>query len=358
MKELYTETSQYRNWNYTKEKLQETRKINHKLAVKRVKKKIMEESILQKQMSESSSPAYSEQGERVNSPRVNSPKLNPSEIEYLTVEDELALCKYYQTQIRAMINQFSVEIRDNKFTDKVWATAVTFVKRFYLRNTVMNYHPKEIIVTCLFLAAKSEHSFVSIDEFVKVSKVPKNRIFELELVVSGSLRYEYTVHHPFIAAFGYYLDMQNVIKDTNKIKSIYEKSISFIKASILTDAMFIYQPSQIALTALRMAAKQDKFDLSNYLLYKFTSDSHKKVESLYKVLDDIEGTIKNQEQTTFEQAKLIDKRLLRCKNPEKNPNSAISRKRRLDKEANVEAERKKKKKHEDEYQKEISSVFN
>ncbi|CAG8480554.1 10616_t:CDS:2 [Diversispora eburnea] len=304
MKELYTETSQYRNWNYTKEKLQETRKINHKLAVKRVKKKIMEESILQKQMSESSSPAYSEQGERVNSPRVNSPNLNPSEIEYLTVEDELAL------------------------------------------------------FTCLFLAAKSEHSFVSIDEFVKVSKVLKTRIFELELVVSGSLRYEYTVHHPFISAFGYYLDMQNVIKDTNKIKSIYEKSIGFIKASILTDAMFIYQPSQIALAALRMAAKQDKFDLSNYLRYKFKSDSPKKVESLYKILDDIDGTIKNQEQTTFEQAKLIDKRLLRCKNPEKNPNSAISRKRRLDKEASVEAERRKKKKHEDEYQKETSSVFN
>lgn len=45
MKQLYTETSQYRNWHFTKEKLQETRNINHDLAVSRVKKKILEESV-------------------------------------------------------------------------------------------------------------------------------------------------------------------------------------------------------------------------------------------------------------------------------------------------------------------------
>ncbi|CAG8720939.1 8940_t:CDS:2, partial [Acaulospora morrowiae] len=127
MKELYTETSQYRNWNFTKDKLRETREINHKLAVERVKKKILEESILQKQLSENSSPSHREQTERANSPK--------SEVECLTLEDELALCKYYETQIRAMIAQFSNDIRENKFTDKVWATAVIFVKRFYLRNT-------------------------------------------------------------------------------------------------------------------------------------------------------------------------------------------------------------------------------
>ncbi|CAG8495741.1 26_t:CDS:2, partial [Acaulospora morrowiae] len=212
-------------------------------------------------------------------------------------------------------------------------------------------------VTCLFLAAKCEHAFVSIEEFVKVSRVPKNRIFELELIVSRSLRYEYTIHHPFIPAFGYYLDLQNVVKDVGKIKSIYEKSISFIKTSILTDVMFLYQPSQISLAALRMAAKQDKFDLNNYLRSKFKSDPPEKVESLYKILDEIEDTIKNHELTSFEQAKLIDARLLRCKNPEKNPNSAISRKRLLEKEESEDAERRKKKKYAEEYQKDVSSVF-
>ncbi|CAG8681488.1 14190_t:CDS:2, partial [Acaulospora colombiana] len=107
MKELYTETSQYRNWNFTREKLRETREINHKLAVERVKKKIVEES----QLSDTS-PSHREQSERVNSPK--------PEVECLTLEDELALCKFYENQILAMINQFANEIRDTKFTDKVW----------------------------------------------------------------------------------------------------------------------------------------------------------------------------------------------------------------------------------------------
>jgi hypothetical protein len=72
---------------------------------------------LQKQISAKSTPTRGEQPERVNSPRIN-----PSEIEYLKMEDELALCNYYQTQI-SLVNmansKFPEEIRKNKFTDKV-----------------------------------------------------------------------------------------------------------------------------------------------------------------------------------------------------------------------------------------------
>lgn len=45
MKELFTETSQYRNWFYSKEKLQETREKNHVSAVERVKQRVLEEAV-------------------------------------------------------------------------------------------------------------------------------------------------------------------------------------------------------------------------------------------------------------------------------------------------------------------------
>ncbi|RIB26800.1 cyclin-like protein [Gigaspora rosea] len=354
MKELYTETSQYRNWRFSKAKLLETREKNHTLAIERVKKKVLEESLLQKQILETLSPAYSEQTENVGSPRVN-----PSEIEYLTLEDELALCNFYETRIPPMANCFPKEVIENKLTDKVKATAITFVKRFYLRNTVMDYHPKEIIVTCLFLAAKVEHSFVAIEEFTKVVKLPKETIFELEVVVSKSLRYEYTVHHPYLASFGLFLDMQvNFIKDNSKIKFLYEKSLELINKSLYTDCMFIYQPSQISLATLRIAARQDNFDLEKtYLRFKFKSDPKEKVIELYKILDEIESIINSHVNTTVEQAKSIDARLHKCKNPEKNPNSAISKKRRREKEEQEEIDRRKKKKLDDEYQKDISKIF-
>ncbi|CAG8709718.1 16148_t:CDS:2, partial [Cetraspora pellucida] len=318
-------------------KLQETRENNHTLAVERVRKKVLEESILQKQTLDASS-AHSEQTESIDSPR-----LIPVEIDYLTLEDELALCNFYETRIPPMANYFPKEVIENKFTDKVKATAITFAKRFYLRNTVMDYHPKEIMYVMCDLALKAtfvvEHSFVAIEEFTKVVKLPKETIFELELVVSRSLRYEYAVHHPYLALFGLFLDMQ----DIPNIKLLYEKSLELVNKSLFTDCMFIYQPSQIALATLRMVAKQDNYDLEKiYLQFKFKSDPKEKVIELYKILDEIEDTINSHVNVNVEQAKEIDSRLHN------------SKKRRREKEELEEIDRRKKKKLDDEYQKDIS----
>lgn len=144
MKELFTETSQYRNWFYSKEKLQEIREKNHASAVERVKQRVLEEAVseniftkyfysnihfvfsqeLQKLISAKSTPTRGEQPERVNSPR-----LNPAEIEYLKMEDELALCNYYQTQIPLVVSKFPEEIQKNKFTDKVKVIIIYLLRK-------------------------------------------------------------------------------------------------------------------------------------------------------------------------------------------------------------------------------------
>ncbi|GBB87830.1 hypothetical protein RclHR1_14310007 [Rhizophagus clarus] len=349
MKELFTETSQYRNWFYSKEKLQEIREKNHASAVERVKQRMLEEAELQKSI-----PTRGEQPERINSPR-----LNPAEIEYLKMEDELALCNYYQTQIPLVVSKFPEEIQKNKFTDKVKASAITYVKRFYLRNTMMDYHPRDIIITCLFLAAKTEFSFVPIEDFIKFlpTKATKEVFFDLELIVARSLRYEFTIHHPYLSAYGLFLDMQTVLKDAKTIQVIYEKSKEFIHKSLFTDTMFLYQPSQIALATVRIAAKELNFNLNSYFSIKFNSEPKEKLDSLYKKLDEIENIIKEYEPTPLNKAKEIDARLHKCKNPEKNPNSAISRKRKLEREGLEDADNHKKKKIEDEYQKSLEEVF-
>jgi hypothetical protein len=56
---------------------------------------------------------------------------------------------------------------------------------------------------------------------------------------------------------------------------------------------------------------------------KFSSESKGKLDNLYKTLDEIEKIIKEYEPTPLNKAKEIDARLHKCKNPEKNPNSAM-----------------------------------
>lgn len=56
--------------------------------------------------------------------------------------------------------------------------------------------------------------------------------------------------------------MKTALKDAKKIQAIYEKSKEYIHKSLFTDTMFLYQPSQIALATVRIAAKELNFDLN------------------------------------------------------------------------------------------------
>lgn len=62
----------------------------------------------------------------------------PTQIQYLTVQDELSLVTYYLSGISQIC-------RGLKYPEMVEATAVTYLKRFYLRNTCMDYHPKNVM---------------------------------------------------------------------------------------------------------------------------------------------------------------------------------------------------------------------
>lgn len=108
----------------------------------------------------------------------------------------------------------------------VEATAMTYLKRFYLRNTCMDYHPKNIMyanislprcladrfhffrLTSVFLATKTENHPISIDTFASKTKSKPEDILSLEFLVSQSLRFEYKVHHAHLAGYGLSLDLE------------------------------------------------------------------------------------------------------------------------------------------------------
>jgi cyclin H len=72
--------------------------------------------------------------------RSASPLVAPAaaEIQYLTIIDEHSLVTYYLSQFGALCKHF-------QFPEMVQASAMTYLKRFYLRNTCMDYHPKSVM---------------------------------------------------------------------------------------------------------------------------------------------------------------------------------------------------------------------
>ena len=74
-------------------------------------------------------------------------------------------------------------------------------QRFYLENSVMDYHPRDVMLTALYLACKVEEFNVSIAQFVGNLKGDRNKAADLvlsyELMVVEKLHFQLTVHNPY-----------------------------------------------------------------------------------------------------------------------------------------------------------------
>ncbi|KAK4054194.1 hypothetical protein OIV83_001220 [Microbotryomycetes sp. JL201] len=354
---LFELSSQFRHWRYSKEELAAVRDEVIEQAVQRVKDNIERERA-------QLHPATNGGDEQVPAEAVPPP---PDEIEYLTVDDEVELVKYYLTQVSSLCGAF-------RFSENVQATAMTYLKRFYLRNTCMDYHPKNVMLTCVFLATKTENCPCSIDSFASKVKTPTEDILSLEFLVSQSLRFEYKVHHAHLAAGGLLLDMQTASIPLETLEQAYTQSRAYIRASRLTDLEFIYTPAQIALASFRLT---DPKAVESWLGFKQTrrkryvisqiepkskmptSGKSGKAGAGTAVQDDSTADENGVKQTELDTEKLIDvlaligdvileakenpvdkvkvtdidKRLRWARNPDKNPNSLMYKKRQAQEQA-------------------------
>lgn len=119
-------------------------------------------------------------------------------------------------------------------------------------------------MTCLFLATKTENVAISIDHFA--SRIPNctpDDVLSLEFRVAQSLRFEFKVHHAHTAARGVLIELQAETfgnragelseEEKQAWRTKWDKVRTVVAASRLTDAEFLYTPSQIAVAAWSVA---------------------------------------------------------------------------------------------------------
>ncbi|KAI9258915.1 cyclin-like protein [Phascolomyces articulosus] len=298
---IYEESSQYRHWRFSPSQLWDTRNTSHEAAVERVRRNFQED-------------------------QEESKSTEANELKYLSIEDTLTLCRYYEETLQSICGHL-------KFPEVVMATAVIYMKRFFLYNTVMDYHPRDIALTCLFLATKSESERIPIEQFGKNLRIQStDQILALEFVVSQGLKFEYLIHHPYRPAYGFFLDMQKIdAMDVPLLKETYTKAQQVISSMFLTDLCLIYQSSQLALAAFMVAGKNNQFDaqvvsflfLQQYVRYIEKRFGNEQKEQLLKLIDQIKETLDQLQAVSRDKATAIDKQLRLCMNPAKDPNSAL-----------------------------------
>lgn len=135
----YYDTSQFRNWRYSSLQLRELRQLLNQKA---------QEILARNQELEKVRPqAYRLNGRTVDKLTMQQAQISlghtftdpPPPTTYLSVDEELLLVRFY-------CDQASKIVRDGfQLPDAVETTAVTYLKRFYLKNSVMEWHPKIVM---------------------------------------------------------------------------------------------------------------------------------------------------------------------------------------------------------------------
>lgn len=248
-----------------------------------------------------------------------------------------------------------------------------FIKRFFVTNSVMSYHPKKMLITALFFATKSESTHLQLTKFCKrMSTVPgmgdvtSETVLAPEFLLVQGLRFCFDVRHPHRALKGLYLELmtlQSIARGDNKpdswkssssldkavkelqkhllegygpptkfvsrIEAGYHKARSVLaRAAVLSDSYFLYTPSQIAFAALHIADRK----LVDDLLYAKSTfapdipDEARQRPSVDRIRGEIEACaacIRKAEidddaaKSLRKEAARIDKKLRLCQDPEK-----------------------------------------
>ncbi|KAI0724426.1 cyclin-like protein [Cerioporus squamosus] len=297
---LYEASTQYRHWRFSPEQLAHMRSALNVDAVSAIRDAF-----------EADSPGSS------------------SNVSFLSAEEEHLLVKLYVGKISQLCGHF-------RFPEDVEATAATYMKRFYLKNTVMDWHPKNVMLTALFLATKTTNHPISLESYAShIPKTSPSDVLDLEFLVAQSLGFDFAVWHPHKALWGIWLDIQTLPDvSIEELSKVYEMAHDHVRAARLTDAEFIYTPSQIALACFSLASPALA---SAWARAKFPSSPH---TPALDVLEPIKEIIyRDGSPPDVEAVREVDRRLRLCKNPEKIPGTNAYIKKQQEKDRKAEEKR-------------------
>lgn len=217
--------------------------------------------------------------------------------ELLTPEEEMIIVRSYLVNLREFCRKFAPQMRKS-----VIATAFIYMKRFYLHESCMEYHPRNIGVTCAYLACKVDEFNVSIDQFIKNVKgdcrKAQKTVLSNELLLMKKLKFHLTVHLPFRAVEGFFIDLRaRYPLARDKIELMAPEIDGFLEKSMFTDACFLYTPSQIALAAVYYGAEKCNLDLTSYLRDMLFPDQPEALENFFIVSDGVRKLIEKDAQS-------------------------------------------------------------
>ncbi|KAF6356689.1 cyclin H [Rhinolophus ferrumequinum] len=202
---------------------------------------------------------------------------------FLEPHEEMTLCKYYEKRLLEFCSVFKPAMPRS-----VVGTACMYFKRFYLNNSVMEYHPRIIMLTCAFLACKVDEFNVSSPQFVgnlRESPLGQEKaleqILEYELLLIQQLNFHLIVHNPYRPFEGFLIDIK------------------------------------IALTAILSSASRTGITMESYLSESLMlKENRTGLSQLLDIMKSMRNLVKKYEPPRSEEVAVLKQKLERCHSAE------------------------------------------
>ena len=253
------------------------------------------------------------------------------EVDFLSVQEERALVDYYQAVLSDVCGKFQPPI-----PKAVAATASQYMKRFYLKVSVMDHPPKEMFLVCLYMACKVEEYNISVDNFLQI--LPEERrekaqdfIIGHELLLMQWLSFHLTVHNAFRPLEGFLIDLKTKSSPLENPESWRPRTDQFLQSALRKDVCLLFPPSQIALAALYTASKDHTRRYITESLGENAALVFSQIQKISEIVLSGDTLVCGKEQV-----KQIEQKLKACRNPENNPDSKQFRRKKLDDEQEME----------------------
>uniref|UniRef100_A0A8C6TQR4 Cyclin-H n=1 Tax=Neogobius melanostomus TaxID=47308 RepID=A0A8C6TQR4_9GOBI len=194
--------------------------------------------------------------------------LSRNDSTFLKRHEEECLLRHYEKRLLDFCNAFKPAMPKS-----VVGTAVMYFRRFYLNNSVMEFHPRIIMLTCAYLSCKVDEFNVSSSQFVAnlVHESPAGQelvaeqILEYELLLIQQLNFHLVVHNPYRPMEGLLIDLKTRYPTLENPESLRKNVDDFLTQASLTDIGLLFTPSQIALTAILNSASRAGLNMESYI---------------------------------------------------------------------------------------------
>lgn len=214
-------------------------------------------------------------------------------IEELSLDDERILLRFYQGQLISLCSSL-------RYPPKVRITALAYLKRFFLVHSPMRHDLMRTMLTCIYLAGKTEEAYIGADDFCKLCKQDPKVVLGYEMTLLTGLGFDLVVHSPLRPLEGFIEDLsccpRSDLDDESMSQPSEERAAKWFAASmsavdslLMSDAPLIYPPSQLALAALRSGLKKaEGLKLGQRYLERVARKSSSTLETLSLALDEID----------------------------------------------------------------------